>query len=108
VVGLFGHHDGDRPGVGRVVGRKRCKLNQADFDEQLKSSIFEQRVKLAGLEAPSGSEPSVQQSVKQIVAGSFVFGFRLVMLIYAALALASALIAWWLIGKSRPVHTRQQ
>lgn len=83
-------------------------LNQANFDEQLKSSILEQRVKLAGLEAPSGSDSSVQQSVKQIVAGSFVFGFRLVMLTYAALALASALSAWWLIGKSRPIHTRQQ
>lgn len=84
------------------------QLNQANFDEQLKSSILEQRVKLAGLEAPSGSDPSVQQSVKQIVAESFVFGFRLVMLTYAALALASALSAWWLIGKSRPIHTRQQ
>lgn len=84
------------------------RLNQANFDEQLKSSILEQRVKLAGLEAPSGSNPSVQQSVKQIVAGSFVFGFRLVMLTFAALALASALSAWWLIGKSRSIHTRQQ
>lgn len=84
------------------------QLNQANFDEQLKSSILEQRVKLAGLEAPSGSDPTVQQSVKQIVAGSFVFGFRVVMLTYAALALASALSAWWLIGKSRPIHTRQQ
>lgn len=81
------------------------RLNEADFDEQLKSSILEQRVKLAGLEAPSGSDPAVQQAVKQIVAGSFVFGFRLVMLTYAALALASALSAWLLIGKSRPVHT---
>ena len=81
------------------------QLNQTNFDEQLKSSILEQRVKLAGLEAPSGSDPAVQQSVKQIVAGSFVFGFRLVMLTYAALALASALSAWLLIGKSRPVHT---
>lgn len=84
------------------------QLNQANFDEQLKSAILEQRVKLAGLEAPSGADPSVQQSVKQMVAGSFVFGFRLVMLTYAALALASALSAWWLIGRSRPIRTGEQ
>lgn len=81
------------------------RLNQANLDQHVKSSILGERVKLAGLEAPSGSDPAVQQAVKQVVAGSFVFGFRLVMLTYAALALASALSAWLLIGKSRPVHT---
>lgn len=84
------------------------RLNEFGLDEQFKNSVYEQRVKLGGVEAPSGSDPLLQQQVSQAVAGSFVFGFRLVMLICAVLAVASALSAWLMIGKSRRSHTRKQ
>jgi hypothetical protein len=48
-----------------------------------------------------------REQIKQAIAGSFVFGFRLIMLLSAALALASAVSAWGLIGKSRPAKSRQ-
>lgn len=83
----------------------QLRLNEFVFDEGLKQSILEQRVKLAGLEIPNGADPKL---VKQVVAGAFVTGFRLIMTICAALALASALSTWLLIGRSRPVHTRKQ
>src|ERR1700752_4831643 len=84
------------------------RLNEFGVDEQLKQSVFEQRVKLAGLEIPNTVDASTRQTLKQAVAGSFVSGFRLLMLLSAALAVASAVAAWLLIGWSRPAHTRKQ
>jgi len=84
------------------------RLNGLNADEQVKSSILEQSMKLAGLEAPSGSDPSFQATLKQTVAWSFVSGFRLIMFISAALALASALSAWLLIGRSSRANAGQR
>jgi len=83
------------------------RLTELGGEEQVKMSILDQSTKLAGLEAPSGSDPSFQAMIKQAVAGSFVSGFRLIMSISAALAFASALSAWLLIGRSGRADTRQ-
>ena len=83
-------------------------LNQIGIDEQLKNSIYEQRVRLVGLEVPESLNPETRAVVKQAVADSYVFGFRLIMLVSGALALASAFSSWLLIGKSRPANSRQQ
>jgi EmrB/QacA subfamily drug resistance transporter len=82
-------------------------LNEIGLDEQVKQAVFEQRVKLAGLQVPDNADSATREQIKQTVAESFVFGFRLVMLTSAALALASALASWLLIDKSRPVHARK-
>jgi len=84
------------------------RLNELALDEGLKNVVYEQRVKLAGLEIPNTVDPSTRELLKQTVAGSFVFGFRLIMLLSAALALASALSSWFLIGKSRRTNVRHQ
>lgn len=81
------------------------RLNDFGFDAELKNAVYEQRVKLAGLEIPNNIDPATREILKQTVAGSFVFGFRLIMLLSAALALASAFFAWLLIGKSRRTNT---
>lgn len=81
------------------------RLNEYNFDDQLKNSVLEQRVKLAGLEVPADIDPSTRDLLKREVAASFVSGFRLIMGISAALALASALSSWLMIGKSRPTRT---
>jgi len=85
-----------------------ARLNEFGSDEQVKNSILEQSTKLAGLEAPSGSDPAFQAMIKQTVAWSFVSGFRLIMFLSAALALASALSAWLLIGRSRRANAGQR
>jgi EmrB/QacA subfamily drug resistance transporter len=79
------------------------RLSELGIDEQLKSSIYEQRVKLAGLPVPESLDFATRTAVKQAVAGSYVFGFRVIMLLSAALALASAVASWLLISKSGPV-----
>jgi hypothetical protein len=84
------------------------RLNELGVDEQAKRSVYEQRVKLAGLQVPETSDAGTQQQIKQAVSDSFVFGFRLIMWISAALALASALSSWLLIGKARPARNRKR
>jgi EmrB/QacA subfamily drug resistance transporter len=64
--------------------------------------IDDQRIKLAGAEVPDDVDPQVQARLRQAINESFIWGFRQIMLIAAALALLSALAAWLLIqGKGR-------
>ena len=84
-----------------------ARLNAVGVDEQVRSSIYEQRVKLAGVEVPETLDSQHREQIKQAIAGSYVFGFRLIMILSAALSLASALCAWGWIGKSRPAKSRQ-
>ena len=84
------------------------RLDEIQLDDQLKHSVYEQRVKLAGLELSSNVDPATQDTVKGAVADSFVFGFRIVMLTSAALALASGASAWLLIRKSPLAHSKKQ
>ena len=56
-----------------------------------------QRIKLAGITIPTNVSGGVQVALKRAIDESFVSGFRLVALISAALALASALSAWLLV-----------
>jgi len=55
--------------------------------------------KLAGLHAPPGLDPSTEAAIRKSIGEAFVFGFRIVMLICAGLALASAVVAWVMIPK---------
>jgi hypothetical protein len=84
------------------------RLSQLGIDEQLKSAVYEERVKLAGVEIPNTADAATREQLKQTVAGSFVSGFRLIMLLSAALALASAVSSWLLIGKSRRTNSRHK
>ena len=88
--------------------RLDVRLNGLPIDEQVKRSVYEQRVKLAGLQIPEGIDVATQEQIKQAVAASFVFGFRLIMWISAGLALASAFSSWLMIGKSRPLRGRHR
>jgi MFS family permease len=60
-----------------------------------------QRGKLVGMQLPSDGSAKAQAALKQAVDESFVSGFRLVALLCAGLALASALCGWMMIdGKT--------
>jgi predicted MFS family arabinose efflux permease len=84
------------------------RLAELPVDQQYKQAVYDQRVKLAGLELPVTSDPQTGEQLKSAVAAAFVSGFRLLMLLSAALALASALSSWWWIGRSRPRQSRHQ
>jgi len=54
-------------------------------------------IKLAGLQVPTGVNPSTEAVIREAVRDAFIFGFRLIMLICAGLSVASASAAWLLI-----------
>jgi hypothetical protein len=62
----------------------------ADVVQQLESNV----AKLGSLGAPSGVDSKTASTIRSAIAGSFIFGFRLIMLLCAGLAIASATVAW--------------
>src|SRR5206468_3415372 len=65
-------------------------------------SLQVERTKLAAISLPDDQDPATRQMIRRAVDESFVSGFRVIMLIGTALALASAGTALALIGKSNP------
>jgi EmrB/QacA subfamily drug resistance transporter len=58
--------------------------------------------KLGTLEPPPNLDPQITLKVRAAIAHAFVFGFRIMMLVCASLAIASALVAWRLIPSRSP------
>ncbi len=56
-------------------------------------------IKLAALAVPAGIDSSTAAEITTAIDRSFVYGFRVVMLICVALSIASALFAWRLIAR---------
>ncbi len=69
-------------------------------------TVEQQRNKLAAIELPAGIDADDAASARQAIAEAFVTGFRSIMLISAALALASAASAWLLIDRGDPPSPR--
>ena len=84
------------------------RMNEMQLDDRVRHSVYEERVKLGGLEIPSDIDSATREQLKTAVAAAFVRGFRVIMLTSAALALASAASAWLFIRKSRPARSKQQ
>jgi MFS family permease len=84
------------------------RMNELQLDDRVRHSVYEERVKLAGLELPSDIDSATREQLKATVAAAFVRGFRVIMFTAAALALASAASSWILIRKSRPARSQQQ
>jgi EmrB/QacA subfamily drug resistance transporter len=62
----------------------------ADMVRQLESNV----AKLGTLDAPPNADPQTTATIRSAISEAFVFGFRLIMLLCAGLALASAAVAW--------------
>jgi EmrB/QacA subfamily drug resistance transporter len=73
-------------------------LASIDTSEDVRRFVYEQRVKLAGMELPSTLDSKARAQAEQAIAVSFVSGFRLIMFMSAALALGGALISWLIIS----------
>jgi hypothetical protein len=59
----------------------------------IQHELLSNKTKLAALSVPLRLDPAVAKAVRQSIADSFIFGFRLVLLACAALSLASAAVA---------------
>lgn len=83
----------------------REALQAAGLPGELVATVEAQRSRLAAVELPPGIAPASAAAIQQAVAGAFVSGFRWVMGISTALALASSLTAAALIS-ARPRPAR--
>ena len=68
-------------------------LQSSGIPTGLSRQVQANAIQLAGLELPSGLDPTTANIVKVQIANAFVSGFRLIMLLCAALAIASGIIA---------------
>ena len=68
--------------------------------------IHEEEIKLAGLQIPSSVDSATREAIAESVNQSFVFGFRLVMLLCAGLALAGGIVAWRMVPDRKTADRR--
>src|SRR5437764_8271785 len=76
------------------------QLDELDVPEAVSRALQIERTKLAGITVPHDQTTATQQLIRRPVDESFVSGFRAVMLIGTALALASAGTALTLTGRT--------
>ncbi len=77
------------------------RLLRIDISEDNRASIYAQRIKLTALDLPQGLDTGKREEIQHGVSESFVAGFRVLMVICAASALASGLSTWFLIGQKK-------
>ena len=74
---------------------------QSNLPAAVSRSLELQRTKLAAIDIPQDQDPATRQLAIHVIDESFVFGFRTVMAIGVALAVASAATALIFIGSDR-------
>jgi hypothetical protein len=72
-------------------------LNALALPSGVRAGLIAQQNKLVGISIPSGLSSAAHAGIQNAISGSFVTSFRVIMLIGAALALASALCSFLLI-----------
>ncbi|MGM9490125.1 MFS transporter [Ideonella sp. YS5] len=85
----------------RFEPRLEHELEMARLPPAVVQAVWQQRDRLAAVEAPTGTQRAAADQVKQAVGKSFIDGYRAVMLACAALALLGAGSAALLIRRSR-------
>jgi hypothetical protein len=74
------------------------RLSATNVPASVAQSLQTQSIKLAAIDIPENVNPEMHQLIRRAIDESFVFGFRWVMAIGAALAGASAVTALFWIG----------
>jgi hypothetical protein len=77
------------------------RLEEWNLPASVTRSLQMERTKLAAIAIPEDQDPATQQRIRRAIDESFVSGFRVVMVIGAALAIASAATALIFIGATR-------
>jgi len=76
-------------------------LSGLSLPPNVRQELQANETKLAGLQVPAGVDPAANALIKESVRRSFVFGFRIVMLICTGLSLSGAAVAWQMIPKEK-------
>ena len=75
------------------------RLTAVQMPANARAELQSNESRLAALTVPAGVDPATAHAIESSILASFVFSFRLVMWLCAALALISAAIAWKTIPK---------
>jgi len=98
-------------GVVMVAGFSRQldrRLSTVTIAPDARAELQANTSKLAALKPPAGVEPATASAIESSIFASFVFCFRLVMWLCAALALLSAAIAWRMIPGPSPRQAERE
>ena len=85
--------------VAEFSGQLNRRLANVTIPAGVRTSLQSNEIRLAALEPPEGMDPQTAGAIESSIVESFVLSFRLVMWICAALALAAAAVAWWMIPR---------
>jgi hypothetical protein len=88
--------------LGVFSGALASNLTGLHLPFDVQSSIVAQQNKLVGIDIPAGLSNATHAAVQSAISEAFVTGFRVVMIIAALLALASALSSLLLIEGKQP------
>ena len=83
--------------VSAFASRLNHSLASLAIPPGITRAIRSDETKLAGLQLPAGLDAGAAAKIRALVSQAFVFGFRVVMLICAGLAMTSATFAWLMI-----------
>jgi predicted MFS family arabinose efflux permease len=83
--------------VSAFASRLNHSLSYLSLPPNILQEVQAEEIKLAGLQVPTGLSPGARDAIKESIGNSFVFGFRIIMLICASLSATSAAVAWRVI-----------
>ena len=83
--------------VNAFGSRLNHKLAQISLPPAILHDVQSDEIKLAGLQLPASLDLNTRAAIKESIGESFVFGFRMVMLICVGLSVASGAVAWLMI-----------
>jgi EmrB/QacA subfamily drug resistance transporter len=76
-----------------------ARLGSLDLPAPARQALAAERGDLANTKIPAGLSPELSRAVENSIDQAFLGGFRVIMYIATVLALLSALIAWFTIGR---------
>ena len=88
--------------VGAFASSLRASIALLHLDATRVRYLEANVAKLGTLEPPPNLDPPTTLNVRAAITHAFVFGFRIMMLLCASLAFASAVVAWRLIPSRQP------
>jgi EmrB/QacA subfamily drug resistance transporter len=89
-------------------GSLDARLEALDLSPAAKQQLEVEKIKLGAAEAPEGLDAATAGAVERVIDEAFVSGYRLVMLVVAGTALASALSAGLLIEGKKPKERAEE
>lgn len=92
--------------VSAFSSRLNLKLKRVSLPPEIRHEIQANQTKLAGLPVPDGVDAGTGAMIKASVNEAFVFGFRAVLGMCAALALTSAALAWFFLDEAGTTPAR--